>query len=102
MLGLRFSPRIRGDQRIYRIPNRDYRSLASLTRRADQTIDTAADRQTSGLHGSTLLLPQTHAVERLKGLRTSLHASGVFTSDFTVNEFLLRTGRVTAALRCLW
>src|SRR6202451_326476 len=31
----------------------------------------------------------THARERLKGLRTSLHSSGVFTSDFTVNEFLL-------------
>jgi uncharacterized protein YbjQ (UPF0145 family) len=31
----------------------------------------------------------THAQERLKGLRTSLHSSGVFTSDFTVNEFLL-------------
>jgi uncharacterized protein YbjQ (UPF0145 family) len=31
----------------------------------------------------------THAQERLKGLRTSQHSSGVFTSDFTVNEFLL-------------
>jgi uncharacterized protein YbjQ (UPF0145 family) len=31
----------------------------------------------------------THAQERLKGLRTSLHSSGVFTSDFSVNEFLL-------------
>jgi hypothetical protein len=30
-----------------------------------------------------------HAQERLKGLRKSLHSSGVFTSDFTVNEFLL-------------
>jgi TnpA family transposase len=43
MLGLRFCPRIRGvqHQRIYRIdPNRDYGSLASLIRRADQTIDT--------------------------------------------------------------
>src|ERR1700688_2768516 len=43
MLGLRFCPRIRGvqHQRIYRIdPNRDYGSLASLSRRADQTIDT--------------------------------------------------------------
>ena len=30
-----------------------------------------------------------HAVERLKGLRSSVHSSGVFTSDFSVNEFLL-------------
>ncbi len=30
-----------------------------------------------------------HAQERLKGLRTSAHPSGVFTSDFSVNEFLL-------------
>ncbi len=43
MLGLRFCPRIRGvqHQRIYRIdPNRDYGSLASLIKRADQSIDT--------------------------------------------------------------
>jgi uncharacterized protein YbjQ (UPF0145 family) len=33
-------------------------------------------------------LPQ-HARERLQGMRTSAHSSGVFTSDFTVNEFLL-------------
>ncbi|HQT38545.1 MAG TPA: hypothetical protein PK231_03900, partial [Acidocella sp.] len=31
----------------------------------------------------------THAQARLKGLRTSLHSTGVFTSDFSVNEFLL-------------
>ncbi len=30
-----------------------------------------------------------HAKERLKGLRSSLHPTGVFTSDFSVNEFLL-------------
>jgi len=30
-----------------------------------------------------------HAQERLKGLRTSAHPTGVFTSDFSVNEFLL-------------
>jgi uncharacterized protein YbjQ (UPF0145 family) len=30
-----------------------------------------------------------HAVERLKGLRSSAHSTGVFTSDFSVNEFLL-------------
>ena len=30
-----------------------------------------------------------HAKERLKGLRSSAHSSGVFTSDFSVNEFLL-------------
>jgi uncharacterized protein YbjQ (UPF0145 family) len=30
-----------------------------------------------------------HALERLQGLRTSAHSSGVFTSDFSVNEFLL-------------
>jgi uncharacterized protein YbjQ (UPF0145 family) len=30
-----------------------------------------------------------HAVERLKGLRTAAHSTGVFTSDFSVNEFLL-------------
>jgi uncharacterized protein YbjQ (UPF0145 family) len=30
-----------------------------------------------------------HARERLKGLRSSAHSSGVFTSDFSVNEFLL-------------
>ena len=30
-----------------------------------------------------------HAQERLKGLRTAAHSSGVFTSDFSVNEFLL-------------
>ncbi|MBB5574666.1 MULTISPECIES: heavy metal-binding domain-containing protein [Rhizobium] len=28
-------------------------------------------------------------LERLKGLRSSMHPSGVFTSDFSVNEFLL-------------
>jgi uncharacterized protein YbjQ (UPF0145 family) len=30
-----------------------------------------------------------HAKERLKGLRSSAHSTGVFTSDFSVNEFLL-------------
>lgn len=30
-----------------------------------------------------------HAKERLAGLRTAAHPSGVFTSDFSVNEFLL-------------
>src|ERR1700755_1101169 len=30
-----------------------------------------------------------HAQERLKGLRSSAHSTGVFTSDFSVNEFLL-------------
>ena len=30
-----------------------------------------------------------HALERLKGLRREGHAGGVFTSDFSVNEFLL-------------
>src|SRR4029078_1350379 len=30
-----------------------------------------------------------HAQQRLKGLRSSAHSSGVFTSDFFVNEFLL-------------
>jgi uncharacterized protein YbjQ (UPF0145 family) len=30
-----------------------------------------------------------HAKERLKGLRSSVHSTGVFTSDFSVNEFLL-------------
>lgn len=30
-----------------------------------------------------------HARERLKGLRTAMHPTGVFTSDFSVNEFLL-------------
>lgn len=33
-------------------------------------------------------LPE-HARERLKGLRTEMHPSGIFTSDFSVNEFLL-------------
>jgi len=36
----------------------------------------------------TVDLPR-HAQERLKGLRTEAHPSGVFTSDFSVNEFLL-------------
>ncbi len=31
----------------------------------------------------------SHARERLSGLRTAAHPSGVFTSDFSVNEFLL-------------
>src|SRR6516225_2408185 len=30
-----------------------------------------------------------HALERLKGLRSEGHPGGVFTSDFSVNEFLL-------------
>ena len=30
-----------------------------------------------------------HASERLRGLRTAAHTSGVFTTDFSVNEFLL-------------
>src|SRR5271166_890875 len=30
-----------------------------------------------------------HATERLQGLRSSVHSTGVFTSDFSVNEFLL-------------
>jgi uncharacterized protein YbjQ (UPF0145 family) len=30
-----------------------------------------------------------HAAARLKGLRSSAHSTGVFTSDFSVNEFLL-------------
>jgi uncharacterized protein YbjQ (UPF0145 family) len=33
-------------------------------------------------------IPQ-HAIERLKGLRAQNHPDGVFTSDFSVNEFLL-------------
>ena len=33
-------------------------------------------------------IPQ-HALERLKGLRSQGHPGGIFTSDFTVNEFLL-------------
>ena len=33
-------------------------------------------------------IPQ-HALERLKGLRSANHPGGVFTSDFSVNEFLL-------------
>jgi len=33
-------------------------------------------------------IPQ-HALERLKGLRSQGHAGGIFTSDFSVNEFLL-------------
>jgi uncharacterized protein YbjQ (UPF0145 family) len=36
---------------------------------------------------STPLPP--HAKERLKGLRSAANATGVFTSDFSVNEFLL-------------
>ena len=31
----------------------------------------------------------THALERLKGLRSASNSSGIFTSDFSVNEFLL-------------
>ncbi len=30
-----------------------------------------------------------HAIERLKGLRSAGHPGGIFTSDFSVNEFLL-------------
>ena len=33
-------------------------------------------------------IPQ-HAIERLKGLRDANHPGGIFTSDFSVNEFLL-------------
>jgi uncharacterized protein YbjQ (UPF0145 family) len=33
-------------------------------------------------------IPQ-HAIERLKGLRNANHPGGIFTSDFSVNEFLL-------------
>jgi uncharacterized protein YbjQ (UPF0145 family) len=33
-------------------------------------------------------IPQ-HALERLKGLRGEGHPDGIFTSDFSVNEFLL-------------
>ncbi len=33
-------------------------------------------------------IPQ-HAVDRLKGLRNANHPGGIFTSDFSVNEFLL-------------
>ncbi len=33
-------------------------------------------------------IPQ-HALERMKGLRSQNHPGGVFTSDFSVNEFLL-------------
>ena len=33
-------------------------------------------------------IPQ-HALERMKGLRSKNHPGGVFTSDFSVNEFLL-------------
>ena len=36
----------------------------------------------------TMSIP-AHAMERLKGLRRSAHSTGVFTSDFSVNEFLL-------------
>jgi hypothetical protein len=30
-----------------------------------------------------------HAQDRLNGLRTAANSSGVFTSDFSINEFLL-------------
>jgi uncharacterized protein YbjQ (UPF0145 family) len=36
----------------------------------------------------TVDLP-VHAIQRLKGLRSEAHPNGVFTSDFSVNEFLL-------------
>src|SRR5260370_26289401 len=36
----------------------------------------------------TMEMP-AHARDRLKGLRSSAHSTGVFTSDFSVNEFLL-------------
>ena len=36
----------------------------------------------------TIEIP-AHARERLKGIRTDAHSTGVFTSDFSVNEFLL-------------
>jgi uncharacterized protein YbjQ (UPF0145 family) len=36
----------------------------------------------------TMEMP-AHAKDRLKGLRSSAHSTGVFTSDFSVNEFLL-------------
>ncbi|MBB5357379.1 uncharacterized protein YbjQ (UPF0145 family) [Rhodanobacter sp. ANJX3] len=36
----------------------------------------------------TNTIPQ-HALERLKGLRSEGHSGGIFTSDFSVNEFLL-------------
>lgn len=35
-----------------------------------------------------MAIPQ-HALERLKGLRSEGHPGGIFTSDFSVNEFLL-------------
>jgi uncharacterized protein YbjQ (UPF0145 family) len=35
-----------------------------------------------------MAIPQ-HALERLKGLRSDGHPGGIFTSDFSVNEFLL-------------
>jgi uncharacterized protein YbjQ (UPF0145 family) len=46
-----------------------------------------------GARPPTRLHP-THAQERLKGLRTTLHSSGVFTSDFTGQDFwsLLHSG----------
>jgi uncharacterized protein YbjQ (UPF0145 family) len=37
---------------------------------------------------SATKIPQ-HAIERMKGLRGQGHAGGIFTSDFSVNEFLL-------------
>ncbi len=37
---------------------------------------------------ATATIPQ-HAIERLKGLRGQGHPGGIFTSDFSVNEFLL-------------
>src|SRR6202035_4608825 len=46
-------------------------------------------REPSEMPSDNLSTIPTHALERLKGLRTSLHSSGIFTSDFTVNEFLL-------------
>src|SRR6202048_4322998 len=36
----------------------------------------------------TMDIPE-HAKERLEGLRSAVHSAGVFTSDFSVNEFLL-------------
>jgi uncharacterized protein YbjQ (UPF0145 family) len=41
-----------------------------------------------GLFDMTDEMP-AHAKDRLKGLRSSAHSTGVFTSDFSVNEFLL-------------
>ena len=70
---------------------RDELSPLGTERRTRHTVYDSDMKDEEGTHLMTDRQPDIpqHAMERLKGLRGQGHPGGIFTSDFSVNEFLL-------------